>query len=59
MTWWGRDRRRLTRARRELEEAHDRTEHIDEKVTAVEQRAKGNNFALRFEIALGGRGRAR
>lgn len=59
MTWWSRDRRRLTRARRELEEAQGRTEDIDEKVAAVERRATGNNFALRFEIALGGRGRTR
>lgn len=59
MTWWSRDRRKLTRARRELEAAQDRTEHIDEKVASVEQKAKGNNFALRFEIALGGKGRTR
>lgn len=54
MTWWRRERRKLDHARRELSEAKQRTERIDEKVGKIERRGRANQFAESFRIALGG-----
>lgn len=59
MKWWPwtKDRHRLERARQERDEARRRTPRINAKVDRLERHRIDNQFAARFNIALGGNGR--
>jgi len=55
MKWpWTRSRRQLDDAREERDAAHRRTRDIDAKVRKLEKHRRDNQFAARFNIALGG-----